>query len=188
MPAALQLTGQKFGSLTVIEKLGMNKSGNAVWLCSCECGGQREVVGAHLRNGTVVACMNRQVHQVKKKAWEYAMWKGHGEISGAYWHSIVSRSERKGQEVTVTIAEVWDLFLAQDRKCALSGLPLVFSPKRYGSDGTASLDRIDSSKGYVRGNLQWLHKDVNRIKSDLQQGDFVRLCKLVADNSKGIEL
>ena len=47
--------------------------------------------------------------------------------------------------------------------------------------GTASLDRIDSSKGYVKGNVQWVHKDINKMKTDFEQSIFIKLCKSVAD-------
>ena len=38
--------------------------------------------------------------------------------------------------------------------------------------GTASLDRIDSTKGYVRGNIQWVHKDINWFKRDYPKISF----------------
>jgi hypothetical protein len=48
------------------------------------------------------------------------------------------------------------------------------------SETTASLDRIDSSKGYIEGNLQWVHKDVNIMKMDLSQVEFIDYCVKVA--------
>jgi hypothetical protein len=49
-------------------------------------------------------------------------------------------------------------------------------------DNTASLDRIDSSLGYVRGNVQWLHKDVNWMKNTLDQDRFIELCKAIVNH------
>lgn len=51
-------------------------------------------------------------------------------------------------------------------------------------EGTASLDRIDSSRGYVEGNVQWVHKDVNFMKQALSQERFVELCTLVAEKAR----
>jgi len=48
---------------------------------------------------------------------------------------------------------------------------------------TASLDRIDSSKGYVKGNLQWVHKDINMMKNHYNQKYFIEICKKVATNA-----
>ena len=51
---------------------------------------------------------------------------------------------------------------------------------------TASLDRIDNTKGYTQDNVQWVHKDINRIKSDLSQEYFLTLCKTVVDWNKNV--
>ena len=75
---------------------------------------------------------------------------------------------------------MWDLFIKQNKKCALSGLDIEFSRKLKDGTTTASLDRIDSSKGYIQNNVQWVHKDINRIKQNLDQEKFIELCKMVA--------
>lgn len=61
--------------------------------------------------------------------------------------------------------------------CALSGLKLDMT----GGDPelSPSLDRIDSNKHYEPGNLQVVARFINRWKSDDEQGNFVRLLKLV---------
>ena len=47
---------QKFGRLTVIERRGSNKRGDALWLCKCDCGNEIIVKGSNLRNGTTKSC------------------------------------------------------------------------------------------------------------------------------------
>lgn len=64
---------------------------------------------------------------------------------------------------------------------ALSGLKIELSINR--KNQTASLDRIDSSKGYIEGNVQWLHKDINQMKINFNQKDFIKYCKLIAKNN-----
>jgi hypothetical protein len=44
---------------------------------------------------------------------------------------------------------------------------------------TASLDRIDSSIGYVEGNVQWIYKPLNTMKGTLSNQEFIQLCKEV---------
>jgi len=70
-----------------------------------------------------------------------------------------------------------EIFLEQDKKCALTNLDIEMGT-------TASLDRIDSSKGYINGNIQWLHKNVNQMKWDLNQSHFISLCELIVENNK----
>lgn len=44
---------------------------------------------------------------------------------------------------------------------------------------TASLDRIDSTKGYVEGNVQWIHKRLNIMKGKSTDVTFIKDCERV---------
>lgn len=71
------------------------------------------------------------------------------------YNSIKKRSARKGREFNLTLEDIKNLFITQKGKCALTNLPLKVNTasdetKLY---ETASLDRIDSSKGYTRCKL-----------------------------------
>ncbi len=51
------LTGQKFGKLTVQYCLPYSTVDNrAIWHCTCECGGEKDVVGKLLRQGHTISC------------------------------------------------------------------------------------------------------------------------------------
>lgn len=57
MSEHIDLTGQKFGSLTVIEKCGTDKTHkNAMWLCRCDCGGKTKTTTSHLKSGHTQSC------------------------------------------------------------------------------------------------------------------------------------
>lgn len=102
-------------------------------------------------------------------------------MPGSYWTSIKSNADRRGISTAgFTIDDAWEKFVEQDGRCAFTGIPLIFESKCNRPDGTASLDRIDSSKGYTKDNVQWVHKDINYIKRDLSDADFIALCKKVA--------
>lgn len=47
------------------------------------------------------------------------------------------------------------------------------------------LDRIDSSKGYIENNIQWIHKDLQFMKNTMSDNKFIKYCQLVADKSRG---
>lgn len=53
---ALDLTDQQFGKLTVIERIGTNKNGSALWLCECQCGNKVPASATLLRRGNIVSC------------------------------------------------------------------------------------------------------------------------------------
>jgi hypothetical protein len=54
MPLLIDLTGQRFGSWTVLSKDKTTSGAN--WLCRCDCGTERVVNGYSLRNGTSISC------------------------------------------------------------------------------------------------------------------------------------
>lgn len=56
MERAIDLTGQKFGRLTVIRRNGTGKSGNALWECVCDCGNIKTIAGKSLRSGSSKSC------------------------------------------------------------------------------------------------------------------------------------
>lgn len=94
--------------------------------------------------------------------------------------SVVKNNARKrGIGFGVTIEYVARLLESQGHKCAMTGYEIGFVYGRKASS-TASLDRIDSKIGYFPGNLQWLHKDVNAMKTFLPDSRVVELCLAVA--------
>lgn len=48
----LNLSGQRFGSLTVIKRAGSDKKGQSMWLCRCDCGNEKIIRGHDLKGGT----------------------------------------------------------------------------------------------------------------------------------------
>lgn len=55
MSKLIDLVGQRFGKLTIIEK-SENKGGKTAWLCKCDCGNSTVVVGGNLKNGHTTSC------------------------------------------------------------------------------------------------------------------------------------
>lgn len=108
-------------------------------------------------------------------------WSGCGQLSGDIWSNTRKNARVRRILFKITIAYAWALYERQGQRCALTNLPLAFTKtnKRW-TTHTASLDRIDSAKGYVEGNVQWVHKDVNRMKRDFPQERFLEVCRSVA--------
>jgi hypothetical protein len=54
------------------------------------------------------------------------------------------------------------------------------SKRKESATTTASLDRIDSDKGYAEDNVQWVHKKINSMKQTMRDELFIEMCKRVA--------
>lgn len=152
-------------------------------LCRCKCGTEQVVICDRLDKGTAKGC--RECHPVNGS--NSHLFKGVGEISISYLRKIVSQAKERNIDVSVTANELWDLYIKQNKKCALTGLDINFGKhihrqKTKAQSQTASLDRIDSKKGYVIDNLQWVHKHLNIMKNRYDNDYFKQMCKLVTEN------
>lgn len=170
------LIGKKFGRLTVLRFVGKNRNGKKLFECRCDCGKTINAISSKLASGKKQSCGCLARENFLKR-----QWKGYGEISGSYWTRVLNQARSRNLEVSITIQEVWDLFLKQEKKCNLTGLPLSFSSGYTKNNGTASLDRINSKLGYTRDNVQWIHKYVNQMKMDLDEKTFVELCRKIVE-------
>lgn len=85
-------------------------------------------------------------------------------------------------EFDIDINYINDLLIRQNHKCKLSGIDISIGNTKKRS--TASLDRIDSTKGYTKDNIQWLHKDVNRMKQEFSQEYFINICKNIVKRTR----
>lgn len=110
---------------------------------------------------------------------------GYGQVSGSYISSVRAGASRRGIGFSIDAEYAWDVFNAQGGECALTGIKLImtYDGKRNATN-TASIDRIDSSKGYIEGNIQWVHKDINAMKLGMSDTDFISYCKLVIEYNK----
>lgn len=107
---------------------------------------------------------------------ENGRWKGYKELTGVFLSSYEYGAKKRGIEWNVTPEYIWSVWESQNGICAYTGLELV-----HGS--TASLDRRDNALGYVEGNVQWIHRDINRMKSDFSESYFLEMCREVTKNS-----
>ena len=103
------------------------------------------------------------------------------------WNRAVDRSRTKGFEINIDRNYLVDLFIKQNGRCSLSGLELKIAKtskdiKMY--QATTSLDRIDSNKGYICGNLWIVHKDANFIKHQLSLNELYEMCHMIHEHSK----
>jgi hypothetical protein len=167
----LDLTGKRFGMLSVVGFSEVSRNGHARFHVKCDCGVEKTILGTHLVSGKTQSCGK---HRRTPRN-----WKGCGTVSATYFNSLKrGATGGKGRapiDFNVSIEYLAELLDEQQMgKCALTDLPISIR------DGTASVDRINSDVGYLEGNVQWLHKDVNMMKRHYSTDYFNHLCSLVA--------
>jgi hypothetical protein len=109
-------------------------------------------------------------------------WKGGEHVPGFFVAKIKKAAVRKTRtlEFDLSFDYLDNLWISQQGRCAYTDEKLWFGRSKV--SGNASLDRIDSAFGYIEGNVQFVHKDVNIMKWDLSEERFLEICKKITKN------
>lgn len=178
------IIGKTHGLLTVIKDSGKRRKndGAVLWEVRCECGNTKYLVKSNFYRNKSCGCKKADVQsQSLRKSLNRG---GCGEIYATHWNTVKKNAKQRKLPVKIDAKYAWNLFIKQDRRCALTGETLVFSKRCWSRDATASLDRIDSTKGYIPGNVQWVHKIVNFMKQQYTTELFFSWCKKVVEHNK----
>ena len=169
--------GKKYGKLTILEGIKKENGNNYTkFKCLCDCGRSRIVRRASLLSGAVTCC---SIARHENSGENHYNFSGYKKLSGNYFNRIKKSAEKRNLDFNITKKYIYDLFLEQKGRCSYTDLELHLT-SIGGENQTASLDRIDSSKGYVKGNVQWVHKKINIIKWGLSEDEFIKYCHLVS--------
>src|ERR1039458_2776169 len=129
------LTNQPFGKLTAIELFHkpttFGGGHGRYWKCKCSCGGEKVVSYHSLVGGMTKSCgcewQRTLGYRGNHPISEHYLFTGCGEMPGTYYSGVKRTSRERKIDFSVSKEYLWDLFVKQNRKCALSGWDLQFS-------------------------------------------------------------
>ena len=144
----IDITGQSFGRLTVVERHGSNGSKQATWTCLCSCGSEAIVIGNKLRSGHTKSCgclltetllvrntTHNKYHTPERRVWAGMISRCHNENEPCY-----PRYGGRGIRVCDEWRKDFEAFLAH------------IGPR---PSSAHSIDRIKNERGYEPGNVRW---------------------------------
>jgi hypothetical protein len=100
-------------------------------------------------------------------------YKTRKRATNKFYYKLLAAIEKGKWAVEIDARYIEKILSQQNNKCALSGIFFtdLFPP---------SIDRIDSTKGYIEGNVQLVLKEINTMKMDLPQSLFLLLVHSIA--------
>jgi hypothetical protein len=154
----LDLAGQRFGRLVALSPAGA-RFRKRLWLCKCDCGAEKPVVGSQLTSGKSQSCgclqrelisRRKTTHGATRKLvprWpEYALWRA--MINRCYRPQMQSY-ERYGAR-GITVCDRWRF--GEDGK---NGFECFIADAGRRPSPELQIDRVDNDGNYEPGNIRW---------------------------------
>ena len=174
----LELQGQRFGRLTVLEENGRSKR-RVLWKCQCDCGHTTTVLGASLVGGATQSCGCYHLEKIREV-----------RVPDAAFNNLYTKYQYRAKKTGRIFELSREAFkeLTVDSCFYCGARPEQVFRMTSGAEYTYNgVDRIDNNLGYVLGNVVPCCGVCNKMKAVLSQGSFLYQIRRVANHLKEFE-
>jgi hypothetical protein len=174
MVAALNIVGEKYGRIRVLNRAHNDKYGRATWYVVCDCGSFNIVSGNNLRNGNIRSC---GCAQREATSGEKSVFFTGGPIQ-AHYRRYRKDALNRGYNFDLDLVQVTELFNGNCNYCGAAPIKDQRGVVRNG------IDRVDASKGYSVDNCVSCCFKCNMLKGTQTESEFVSHMKKILTHMK----
>ncbi len=175
----IDLSGRRFGRLTVLHKLPTRSWGSIVWRCKCECGNFASVDGSSLREGLTQSCgcLMRELVSKNNTKPEAARNK--------VWRMYKTHAKNLSLPLKLNAKQFNNLIFGNCHYCGLppNRVSASFAGNRVLCNG---IDRLNSKLGYTKANCVSCCKVCNMMKKAYTLEFFLSHVKRIASNMRRV--
>lgn len=150
----VDLTGERFGRLTVLGRVWRLNNPYTFWLCKCDCGNLRVINGVSLKNGDSKSCGCFSTDSIVKHNTTHGL---SGSKLYGVWSLMIKRCQNPRSKSFcdygargINVCDEWQLFE-----------PFYEWAVSNGYQEGLEIDRIDNGEGYYPDNCRWVKRIQN---------------------------
>lgn len=150
------------------------RNGRSVFYCNLKCAGKN-------KNNI------QRIEKFKKNVIGYVRQPDEQSKFRWYIKQIIKNSKKRNQDYDIDIPFLSQLWEQQGGICPFTKQKLILRTHAYQtkiSPFQASLDRLDNSKGYIKGNVRFVSLMFNYARNIFSDSDVIDFCNRVANNNK----
>lgn len=167
----IELTGKKFGRLTVIKRAQNNKYNKGMWKCKCDCGNECVVTGSSLRSGVKNSCGCLWKENLETLHKQNTLDTGIASMRQII-NTYKQNAKKRGYTYSLTEKQFKEITKQNCYYCGGKPNAIMNHPRSNGAYIYNGLDRTDNTKGYTIDNVVPCCKRCNVAKNNLTFKEF----------------
>lgn len=160
----------------------LKRNADYVFYCSLRCAGRINVKSLPRDWNFSEAGVKHRIEAHAKAVLISTKYTEEQKPFAKYLRKCRNRTQKKKWVCDLTLEYLMELWMEQNGRCSLSGIPLLHSHETSNINRMASLDRKDSAKPYVQGNVQFIICTLNYAKNDRGDDSIRELISLLTDH------